>query len=221
MQSQVLLPLIFLSCYTFTILPALSALHQTHACSKSNASTAKPMAFALSHTLAPTSGTNFPKTSGTLLLSVPSKVNSRHFSSQNISVKPHCPSLLSVCTVCVCVCVRAYTHVHACVCVHVQLLHNNAWTLVNIYIFKNLFLITFSISMYIMCVSLFSAKFTNFHYFYYYTHFLQVIDGEMPMALCLQVVSQVSQHFRSSKMQATCCCSAHQSVHSVISLEST
>ena len=111
---------IFLSCYTFTILPALSTLHLTHACSKSNASTAKPMAFTLSHTLAPTSGTNFPKTSGTLLLSVPSKVNSRHFSSQNISVKPHCPSLLSVCTVCVCVCVcvcvRAYTHVHACVC---------------------------------------------------------------------------------------------------------
>ena len=32
------------------------------------------------------------------------EANSRHF-SQNISVKPHCPSLLSVCTVCVCVCV--------------------------------------------------------------------------------------------------------------------
>ena len=52
-----------------------------------------------------------PKTSGTLLvlLSLPSKANSRHFSSQNISVKPHCPSLLSVFTVCVCVCV--------CVCI--------------------------------------------------------------------------------------------------------
>ena len=44
--------------------------------------------------------------------------------------------------------------VHACVCVH--LLHNYAWTLVNIYIYL-LFLITFSISMYIMCVCLFSA----------------------------------------------------------------
>ena len=33
----------------------------------------------------------------------------------NISVRPHCPSLLSVCTVCVCVCVRAC--VRACVCV--------------------------------------------------------------------------------------------------------
>ena len=69
------LPLIFLSCYTFTVLPALSALHQTHACSKSNVLTAKPMAFALSHTLANTSGTISPKTSGTLLLSLPSKVN--------------------------------------------------------------------------------------------------------------------------------------------------
>ena len=79
-QSQALLPLIFLSCYTFTVLPSLSALCQTHACSKSNASTAKPMAFALSHTLAPTSGTVSLKTSGTLLLSLPSKANSRHFS---------------------------------------------------------------------------------------------------------------------------------------------
>ena len=103
-QLQVLLPLIFLSCYTFTVLPALSALRQTHTCSKSNASTAKSMAFALSHTLAPTSGTISPKTSGTLLLSLPSKANSRHFSSQNISVRPHCPSLLSVCTVGVWVC---------------------------------------------------------------------------------------------------------------------
>ena len=74
-HSQVPLPLIFLSSYTFTVLPALSALHQTHACSKSNASTAKSMDFALSHTLAPTSGTISPKTSGTLLLSLPSKVN--------------------------------------------------------------------------------------------------------------------------------------------------
>jgi len=68
--------IIFLICYTFTVLPALSALRQTHACSKSNASTAKPMAFALSHTLAPTSGTISPKTLATLLLSLPSKVNS-------------------------------------------------------------------------------------------------------------------------------------------------
>ena len=43
-----------------------------------------------------------------------------HFSSQNISVKPHCPSLLSVCTV--------------GVCVRAHLLHNYAWTLVNIWL---------------------------------------------------------------------------------------
>ena len=46
-------------------------------------------------------------------LSLPSNANSRHFFSQNISVKPHCPSLLSVCTVCVYVCVC----VCVCVCV--------------------------------------------------------------------------------------------------------
>ena len=73
-------PLIFLSHCTFTVLPALSALRQTHACSKSNASTVKPMAFALSHSLVPTSGTISPKT-GTLLLSLPSKANSSHFYS--------------------------------------------------------------------------------------------------------------------------------------------
>ena len=110
------LPLVFLSC-VFTVLPALSTLHQTHACSKSNALTANPMAFALSHTLAPTSGTISPKTSGTLLLSLPSKANSRHLSFQNISVKPHCPSLLSVCTVCVCVSVCVYVCVCVCVCI--------------------------------------------------------------------------------------------------------
>ena len=33
---------------------------------------------------------------------------------------------------------------------------------------------------------------------------LQAIDGVIPMASCPQVVSQASQHFRSSKKQATC-----------------
>ena len=47
--------------------------------------------------------------SGSLLLSLPSKANSRHFSSQNISAEQHCPSPLSVCTECVCVCVCVYT----------------------------------------------------------------------------------------------------------------
>jgi len=62
-QSQVPLSLIFLIYYTFTVLPALSALRQAHACSNSNASTVKPMAFALSHTLAPTTGTISPQSS--------------------------------------------------------------------------------------------------------------------------------------------------------------
>ena len=111
--SQVPLPLILPSYYTFPVLPTLSALCQTHTCSNSNTSAAKPMAFALFHTLAPTSGTTSPKTSGTLLLSLPSKANSRHFSCQNISAKQHCQSSLSVCTVCVCACVHACVRVCA------------------------------------------------------------------------------------------------------------
>ena len=50
-----------------------------------------------------------PRHQALVLLSLPSKANSRHFSSQNISVKQNCPSPLSVCTVCACVCM--------CVCV--------------------------------------------------------------------------------------------------------
>ena len=62
----------------------------------------------------------------------------RHFSSQNISVKPHCLSLLSVC-VCVCVCVCVY------------LLKNYAWTLVDIYIFIFLYNI-FHLDVHYVCV---------------------------------------------------------------------
>ena len=107
---------------------------------------------ALSHTSAPTSGTISPKSSGTLLLSLPSKANSRHFSSQNISVKPHCPSLLSVCTVRACVraCVRVCVCVCVCIFCIIMLEHLSIYT----YLFLG---ITFSISMYIMCVCLFSA----------------------------------------------------------------
>ena len=99
-------------------------------------------------------GTISPKTSGTLLLSLPSKANSRHFSSQNISVKPHCPSLPSVCTVYVCV--RAYMCVRACVCVCMCIFCIIMHEHLLIYTFF-FFLITFSILMYIMCVCLFSA----------------------------------------------------------------
>ena len=161
-QSQVLLPLIFLSCYTFTILPALSALRQTHACSKSNASNAKPMAFALSHTLAPTSGTISPKTPGTLLLSLPSKANSRHFSSQNISVKPCCPKFLSVCTVCVCV--------HTCISSIV--FKKNCWYLLFLY---NIFhLDVHYVCMLVQRFEPQGRRFTNFHYYYYYYFLGQV-----------------------------------------------
>ena len=55
---------------------------------------------------------------------------------------------------------------------------------------------------------------------------LQAIDGVMSLALCPQVVSQASQHFRSSKNQATCeGCFACQSIcslrHVCISVYST
>ena len=66
---------------------------------------------------------NLPPRHQALCYSLPSKANSRHFSSLNISIKPHCPSLLSVCTVCVCACVRVCV---LCVCVLVHLLHNYA-----------------------------------------------------------------------------------------------
>ena len=50
---------------------------------------------------------------------------------------------------------------------------------------------------------------------------LQVIDGVMSLALCLLVVSQTPQHFRSSQIQTTCDgCFFHQSISSLISLHS-
>ena len=76
--------------------------------------------------------------------------NKRHYlTPQNISVKQHCPSPLSVCTVCVCVraCVRA------CVCACVFCIVTFAPLLMHVS-FKLFLLITFSISMYIMCVIL-------------------------------------------------------------------
>ena len=48
---------------------------------------------------------------------------------------------------------------------------------------------------------------------------LQVISGVMSLALCPQVVSQASQHFRSSEKQATYeGCFARQSIYLVISI---
>ena len=51
---------------------------------------------------------------------------------------------------------------------------------------------------------------------------LQGIDSVKSLVLCLLVVSQASQYFRSSKKQATCeGCFAHKSICSVISLHSS
>ena len=128
-----------------------------------NASTAKPMAFALSHTLAPTSGTISPKTSGTLLLSLPSKVSSSHFSSQNISVKPHCLSLPSVFTVCVCVCMCACVCVCACIFCIIMLEHLSIYTF---FFFDNIFHL--DVHYVCMLVQRFEPQggcFTNFHYY--------------------------------------------------------
>ena len=95
--------------------PALSALRQTHARSKSNDSTANPMAFELSLTLAPTSGTISPKTSGTLLLSHSLFLQkpTQDISFLRIFQLKHIV-LLSYQSV-QCVCVRAC--VRACVCI--------------------------------------------------------------------------------------------------------
>ena len=68
----------------------------------------------------------------------------------DISVKPRCPSLPSVCTVCVCA--RMYAHVCVCVSIFciIMLQHFSIHTFF-------IFFITFSILMYIMCVCLFST----------------------------------------------------------------
>ena len=79
-QSLVPPPLTFLNYCSCTALPALSALHQTHKYSNSDASTAKLLAFALSPISVLISGTTSPKISDTLILSLPTTTNSRHFS---------------------------------------------------------------------------------------------------------------------------------------------
>ena len=57
-----------------------------------------------------------------------------------------------------------------------------------------------------------SSSASSFH-----ASLLRVISGLMSLALCPKVVSQASQHFRSSEEQATCeGCFARQSICSVI-----
>ena len=61
-----------------------------------------------------------------------------------------------------------------------------------------------------------SSSASSFH-----ASLLQTISGVVSLALCPLVVSQASQHFRSSEKQATCeGCFARQSVCSVVSLHS-
>ena len=61
-----------------------------------------------------------------------------------------------------------------------------------------------------------SSSASSFH-----ASLLQAINGVMSLAWCLQVVSQASQHFRSSQKQATCQgCFALQSICSVVSSHS-
>ena len=76
---------------------------------------AKPMAFALSHTLAPTSGTISPKTSGySLFLQKPTQDISllRIFQLNHIVLHSY-QSVQCVC-VCVCVCVLSLIHIWRC-----------------------------------------------------------------------------------------------------------
>ena len=62
-----------------------------------------------------------------------------------------------------------------------------------------------------------SSSASSFH-----ASLLQAIDDAMSLALCLQVVSQASQHFISSEKQANCeGCFARQSFCSVVSLHSS
>ena len=91
-RSLVPPPLTFLNYCSCTALPDLSALHQTHAYSNSDASIAHFMAFALSPISILISGITASKMSETLILFLPSKTNSRHFSSLGLSAEYHCPS---------------------------------------------------------------------------------------------------------------------------------
>ena len=111
-------PLIFLNYCIFTVLPAIFALRHTQACSNSNASAAKPMAF----TLSPTSGTIFPKTPGySLFLQMQTRDIAFLWIFQlGDSILRPCQSIQCVCA---CACARMCVHVCTCVCVlHIVML---------------------------------------------------------------------------------------------------
>ena len=95
-----------------SFLLSLLIVRHTHAQTPRLALTARPMAYTLFHTSVPTSGTVSPKTWGYSLSSFKIKLKTflTDISPNNISVRQHCPSPLSVCTMCVCR--------YMCVCVY-------------------------------------------------------------------------------------------------------
>ena len=110
------------------------------------------MFFALSHTLAPTSGTISPKTSGKLKTQKQTWVISllRNFQLSNIVLQPY-QSVQHVCVcvrACVCVCM------HACRCMFYTVMLEPLLTSTCCVSFSVKLLTTCSIWMYIMCLIL-------------------------------------------------------------------
>ena len=111
---------------------------------------------------------------------LPSKANSRHFSSQNISVKPHCHSLQSVWTVCVCG--GGGGGVGGCACIFsiVMLEPLSITSSFSFFFFFFFFgggggggynILHLDVRYVCMLVQRFEPqgrRFTNFHYYYYY-----------------------------------------------------
>ena len=94
---------------------------------------------------------------------------------------------------------------------------DNSWS-GNVFCFS---FICFSIAMFVWLTMALSRSFKEDYLALssFSASLLQAIDGVISLALCLQVVSQASQHFISSEKQAISeGCFAHQSVCSVVSL---
>ena len=86
---------------------------------------------------------------------------------QNISVKPHCPSLPSVCTVCVCVgaCMRACVRV----CIFCIIMLNTCWyILFSFFFLDNIFHLNVDdVCMFVQHFEPQGRHFTNFYYYLY------------------------------------------------------
>ena len=86
-----------------------------------------------------------------------------------ISVKQHCPSPLSVCTVCVCACMCVCVCVF--VCIFCTVLLEPLSTFLKIFIAHNIFDLDVHYVSYITLVQHFELqgmRFTNFHYYHYH-----------------------------------------------------